>query len=88
MVTSTATWGRFDCKFVEAIKGVSKRVSCVSASSLETLYQTLSVLWKSYCLALLPVVRIHACILVGCCLATKVFIGKLPATGGVWVIIE
>ena len=26
-------------------------------------------------------------LLVGHCLATKVFIGKLPATGGVWVII-
>ena len=25
---------------------------------------------------------------VGSCLATKVFLGKLPATGGVWVIIE
>ena len=25
---------------------------------------------------------------VGRCLATKVFIGKLPATGGVWMIIE
>ena len=24
---------------------------------------------------------------VGCCLATKVFIGKLPATRGVWVIL-
>ena len=28
------------------------------------------------------------CTFVGCCLATIVFIGKLPATGGVWVIIE
>ena len=26
-------------------------------------------------------------VLVGHCLATKVFIGKLPATGGVWLII-
>ena len=29
----------------------------------------------------------HTCIFVGCCLATKVFISKLPARGGVWVII-
>ena len=27
-------------------------------------------------------------LIVGRCLATKGFIGKLPATGGVWVIIE
>ena len=27
-------------------------------------------------------------VLVGRCLATKVFIGKLLATGGVWVIME
>ena len=33
-------------------------------------------------------VCVCACVFVGHCLATKVFIGKLPATGGVWVIIE
>ena len=30
---------------------------------------------------------IYVCVFVGCCLATKVFLGKLPATRGVWVII-
>ena len=29
----------------------------------------------------------NICIFVGHCLATKVFIGKLPATREVWVII-
>ena len=29
-----------------------------------------------------------ACMFVDRCLATKVFVGKLPATRGVWVIIE
>ena len=33
-------------------------------------------------------VCVCVCVFVGYCLATKVFIGKLPATGGVGVIIE
>ena len=33
-------------------------------------------------------VCVCVCVFVGSCLATKVFIGKLPATGGVWVIIR
>ena len=32
-------------------------------------------------------VCMYVCMFVGCCLATKVFIGKLPATRGVWVIV-
>ena len=31
--------------------------------------------------------RVVVCTFVGCFLATKVFIGKLPATRGVWVIV-
>ena len=31
---------------------------------------------------------VHVHVFVGRCLATKLFIGKLPATGGVWVVIE
>ena len=39
--------------------------------------------WFIYLLCILPLHNIEIC---GHCLATIVFIGKLPATRGVWVI--
>ena len=33
-------------------------------------------------------IKVCACMFVGSCLATKVFIGNLPAMGRGWVIIE
>ena len=33
-------------------------------------------------------VCMHVCVFVGSCLATKLFIGNLPATGRGWVIIK
>ena len=33
-------------------------------------------------------VDVHVCVFVGSCLATKVFIGNLPAMGRGWVIIK
>ena len=38
--------------------------------------------------ALCVCARMHACVFIGSCLATKVFIGNLLATGRGWVIIK
>ena len=40
------------------------------------------------CIYIITLLHMAACILVGSCLATKVFIDNLPAMGRGWVIIK
>ena len=40
------------------------------------------------CVCVCVCVHVCMCVFVGSCLATKVFIGNLPATGRGWVIIK
>ena len=49
---------------------------------------TCDTVCRSVCMCMCEFMCVCVCVFVGSCLATKVFIGNLPAMGRGWVIIK